>query len=145
MFTRWQIRTVFLTLLFAVASLSAYANSTPTERLLDFHSDITLQDDSSLLVTETITVYASGSKIQHGIFRDVPTRYKDPYNNNYVVGFQMQSATRDSVDEPFRVEAIGNGKRIYLGNPKCVVARGTTHLHDHLHHHAPTRLLQGSR
>ena len=124
MFTRWQIRTVFLTLVFAVASLCAYANSTPTERILDFHSDITLQDDSSLLVTEMITVYASGNKIQHGIFRDVPTRYKDPYNNNYVVGFQMQAATLDSFEEPFRVEAIGNGKRVYLGSPKFVVQKG---------------------
>ncbi|MGB8322606.1 MAG: DUF2207 domain-containing protein, partial [Candidatus Acidiferrum sp.] len=121
---RWQIRVVFLTLIFAVASLTAYANSTPTERILDFHSDITLQGDSSLQVTETITVYASGSKIQHGIFRDFPTRYKDPYNNNYVVGFQMQAATLDSFEEPFRVEAIGNGKRVYLGSPNTVVQKG---------------------
>ena len=124
MLTRWQIRAAFLTLIFAVASLSAYANSTPTERILDFHSDITLQDDSKLLVTDTITVYASGNKIRHGIFRDFPTRYKDPYNNRYIVGFEMQSATRDSADETFRVEAVANGKRIYLGDPNALIARG---------------------
>ena len=94
------------------------------EQILDFHSDITLQDDSSLQVTETITVIAAGQQIRHGIFRDFPTRYRDNLNNRYVVGFQMLSATRDSVDEPFRVEDYSNGKRIYLGNPNAMVRPG---------------------
>jgi len=94
------------------------------EQILDFHSDITLQDDSSLLVTETITVVARGNQIRHGIYREFPTRYRDPINNRYVVGFQMLSATRDGADEPFRVEDFSNGKRIYLGNPNAMVPPG---------------------
>lgn len=94
------------------------------EQILDFHSDITLQEDSSLLVTETITVFATGNQIRHGIFREFPTRYTDAFNNKYVVGFQMRSATCDSADEPFRVENYSNGKRIYLGNPNAMVPQG---------------------
>jgi hypothetical protein len=104
-----------------LAALSVRAQS---ERIPDFHSDITLEDDASLQVTETITVISAGNKIRHGIFRDFPTSYTDPHNNRYVVGFQMLSATRDSVPEQFRVEDQFNGKRIYLGNPNALVAPG---------------------
>ena len=95
-----------------------------TERILDFHSDIALQDDSSLQVTETITVIAAGGQIRHGILREFPTHYSDSYNNHYVVGFQMLSATRDSAEEIFRIEDYYNGVRIYLGDPKAMVPPG---------------------
>jgi Predicted membrane protein (DUF2207) len=96
----------------------------PTEQITDFHSDITLQADSSLLVTETIDVIAAGNQIRHGIYRDFPTDYVDPFNNKYVVGFEMLTATLDSSAEPFRVENNQNGKRIYLGDPNAMVQRG---------------------
>ena len=96
----------------------------PAERILDYHSDITLEDDGSLQVTETITVNSTGQQIRHGIFRDFPTTYTDPYNNRYVVGFHMLSATCDSAQEQFRVEDQFNGKRIYLGNPNTMVGAG---------------------
>ena len=112
-------------LLAACLSLSAaLAARGPSERILDYHSDITLEDDGSLLVTETITVNSAGQQIRHGIFRDFPTTYKDPLNNRYVVGFQMLSATCDSAPEQFRVEDQFNGKRIYLGNPRTMVGLG---------------------
>ena len=109
-----------------VVALLAWAapSRAQTERILDFHSDVTLQDDSSLQVTETITVVAAGGQIRHGIFREFPTHYSDPYNNHYVVGFQMLSATRDSAEETFRVENYSNGVRIYLGDPNAMVPPG---------------------
>jgi hypothetical protein len=112
-------------LLVACASLFATLSARgPSERILDYHSDVTLEDDGSLQVTETITVIGRGQQIRHGIFRDFPTTYTDPYNNRYVVGFQMLSATCDSVSEQFRVEDQFNGKRIYLGNPNTLVIAG---------------------
>ncbi|MFI5097167.1 MAG: DUF2207 domain-containing protein, partial [Candidatus Acidiferrales bacterium] len=109
-----------------LAALLAWAapSRAQTERILDFHSDVTLQDDSSLQVTESIIVAAAGGQIRHGIFREFPTHYSDPYNNHYVVGFQMLSATRDSAEETFRVENYANGVRIYLGNPNVMVSPG---------------------
>jgi hypothetical protein len=115
------IRLFLATCLCLSATVSAHG---PAERILDYHSDITLQDDGSLQVTETIAVNSTGQQIRHGIFRDFPTTYTDPYNNRYVVGFQMLSATRDSSPEQFRVEDQFNGKRIYLGNPNAVVSPG---------------------
>jgi uncharacterized membrane protein YgcG len=113
----------FLPVLLAIATCSSPSGA-QTEQILDFHSDITLEDDSSLQVTETIAVVAAGQQIRHGIFREFPTDYRDRFNNHYVVGFQMLSATCDSVDEPFRVADYANGKRIYLGNANVMVPPG---------------------
>jgi hypothetical protein len=115
------IRFLLAACLSLVAVLSASAQS---ERILDYQSDITLEDDGSLQVTEAITATSTGHQIRHGIFRDFPTSYKDPFNNRYVVGFQMLSATCDSASEQFRVEDRFNGKRIYLGNPNTLISPG---------------------
>jgi hypothetical protein len=117
-------RTIRLSLLILATLLGSISLATQSERILDFHSDVTLQDDSSLLVTETITVFSAGNRIRHGIYRDFPTRYTDPFNTKYVVGFQMISATRDSAPEPFRVQDQFNGKRIYLGSQNAMAPRG---------------------
>jgi uncharacterized membrane protein YgcG len=108
------------------------------EQILDFHSDVTLNQDASLLVTETITVLATGRQIRHGIYRDFPTTYTDPFNNKYVVGFQVLSATLDSADEPFHIENQLNGKRIYLGDPRFAVQPGR---HVYTITYSATRLL----
>lgn len=115
------IRFVLAAAFWALATFSAQGQS---ERILDYHSDITLEDDGSVQATETITVISAGGRIRHGIFRDFPTNYWDPYDNRYVVGFEMLSATRDSSPEQFRVEDRFNGKRIYLGNPNALVTPG---------------------
>ncbi|HUL35331.1 MAG TPA: DUF2207 domain-containing protein [Candidatus Eisenbacteria bacterium] len=117
-------RTIRLTLLSLSLLLASRSTPAQSERILNFHSDVTLQYDSSLLVTETITVYAAGQRIRHGIYRDFPTSYSDPFNTRYTVGFQMLSATLDSSPETFRVQDQFNGKRIYLGNPKLYVPAG---------------------
>jgi len=116
------MRLPILALAFFLVSVTPGAQQ--DEQILDFHSDVSLRDDSSLLVTETITVYCAGKLIKHGIYRDFPTTYKDPFNVRYVVGFQMLSATRDSQPETFRVQDQFNGKRIYIGDPNALLPRG---------------------
>lgn len=95
-----------------------------TERILDYHSDIELQTDGSLVVQETIQVESHGWRIRHGIYRDFPTHYRDRLGNAYVVGFELLGATRDGQPETSRVEARTNGKRIYLGNPNFLLPQG---------------------
>ena len=54
------------------------AGSSGAEQILDYHSDIRVRQDASLLVRETIIcVRSAGIKIHHGIYRDLPTRYQD--------------------------------------------------------------------
>jgi len=95
-----------------------------TERIRDFHSDIHLLDDGTLLVKETVTVFSTGSLIRHGIYREFPTRYKDRLGNNYVVGFHWLGATCDGHEETSRLEDYSNGERIYVGDKNSYLAHG---------------------
>jgi len=85
------------------------------ERILAFESEIVVRPDSSLKVTETIRVRAEGRKIKRGIYRDFPTRYKDNHGNEHRVGFDVAMVMRDDVSEPFHLEKISNGVRVYIG------------------------------
>src|ERR1700722_3669190 len=87
-----------------------------SERILNFQSDIRVQTDASMQVTETITVVSAGNQIRHGIYRDFPTHYKDRLGNNYVVGLDVTGVTRDGRAEDFHIEDYANGKRIYIGS-----------------------------
>lgn len=81
-----------------------------------FESELTVNADSSISVIETIVVTAEGDQIKRGIFREFPTRYTDPQGHNYVVGFTVESVTRDGAPENFALEDIANGVRIRIGN-----------------------------
>jgi len=86
------------------------------ERILSFHSDVTVHPEGSLEVRETITVRAEGRKIKRGIYRDFPTRYQDRYGYHYNVTFKVLSVERDGLTEPWHQEKRGNGVRVYIGN-----------------------------
>ncbi|MEO8460456.1 MAG: DUF2207 domain-containing protein, partial [Dokdonella sp.] len=102
-----------LATLFALACSNAQGQS---ERILDFHSDITIAADATMQVTETIRVHAEGDQIRHGIYRDFPTDYRDRTGNRVHVDFQPLALTRDGSGEPFHTEQQGNGVRVYFGD-----------------------------
>ena len=86
------------------------------ERILDYHSDIRIEADGSMLVTETITVRAEGKQIRRGIYRDFPTTYRDPRRHRYVVAFDFLGVERNGQREDWRRESMSNGVRIRIGN-----------------------------
>lgn len=98
--------------------------NTPAEEILDYHSDIRVQQGASLLVRETIHVRSAGLQIHHGIYRDFPTRYKDQLGNRYIVNFQIVEASRDGQPEKFRLEGQDNGERIYFGDETVILPPG---------------------
>jgi uncharacterized membrane protein YgcG len=100
---------IFLSLSFHPLSAGA------DERILNFHSDITVHQDASMTVRETIRVKSEGDKIKRGIYRDFPVRYRDNFGNRYVVGFTVLEVFRDGNPEPYHTESISNGTRVYIG------------------------------
>lgn len=94
------------------------------ERILDYHSDILIHTDGSLMVTETIRVQAEGNNIRRGIFRDFPTRYEDRFGNHYQVGLDVLDVQRNGTPEPFHTENRSNGVRIYIGSSDRMVTNG---------------------
>ncbi len=104
----------------AVQELAA----TATERILSYHSDITVYADASMLVRETIRVRSTGEQIQHGIYRDFPTRYEDKFGNAYRVGFDIQEVQRDGHTEDYHTQSLENGVRVYIGSKDVLLPPG---------------------
>jgi hypothetical protein len=127
---------IYLLVLLAMAAGTAFGQSARPrhangstqqpqgEQILNYHSDIEVRDDGSMLVTESIRVNVLGYSIRHGIYRDFPTTYTDPWGRRYVVGFELFGATRDAQPEQTQLEDLSNGKRIRLGNANALVPHG---------------------
>lgn len=105
-----QLRLIVATLLFASAPAGA------EERITNFVSDVAIQRDSAIEVTETIDVHSEGDQIRHGIYRDFPTLYSGRNGNRVRVGFKFEGAELDGHPEPASVEPLSNGVRMKIGS-----------------------------
>lgn len=85
------------------------------ERILAYHSDLVVQADGSMVVTETIRVRAEGQRIRRGIYRDFPTRYRDRLGNRVAVDFEVLGLERDGQPEAWFTERQPNGVRVNTG------------------------------
>ena len=110
--------------LFLVAALAYAANATALERVLDFHSDIRIEESGELLVTERIAVEVEGREIRRGILRDFPTQYHDRDGSAVNVPFSVLQVSRDGRPERFAVEQLSNGSRIRIGDANVMLSRG---------------------
>jgi uncharacterized membrane protein YgcG len=108
----------------AALFLLSAAPAAAEERITSFLSDVAVQEDSSLEVTETIDVVSQGDRIRRGIYRDFPTRYRRPDGSQVRVGFEFHGATRNGRPEPAAVEALSNGVRIRIGSADTLIDRG---------------------
>src|SRR5262245_13988841 len=107
---------------FFVLSLIGAARA--EERITSFQSEVTVNKDASLNVSELISVMAEGDRIRHGIFRDFPTRYKSASGYQVNAGFDVTAVKRDGQDEPYTIESISNGKRVKIGSADSWVSSG---------------------
>ncbi len=105
-----------LLIIFLLVSNLNIATAFGQEKIRFFSSDVAINLDGSLIVKETILVYSNREQIQHGIYRDFPTRYKDKYNHVYNVDFKLVSVNRDDNVEPYHINYLYNGVKIYIGN-----------------------------
>jgi len=125
----------------AVAALLLFAAAFPAaadERIHRYVSDVAIQRDGSLDVTETIDVSVEHVRINHGIFRDFPTRYRGRHGNQVRVGFDWLGATLDGQSVPAAVDAAYNGVRIKVGDADSYVPTGE---HRYTLHYRTTRQL----
>ena len=117
-------RAVLIATVIAVPALLYSGNSRAEEKILAYHSDITLHPDATMLVIETIKVSAEGNRIKHGIYRDFPTEYEDRFGNKYEVGFNLLSVTKNGFSEPYHIQGLDNGIRIYAGDKNTYLRHG---------------------
>jgi hypothetical protein len=87
-------------MLFALFVLvAALVPAAAEERIARFVSDVDVQRNGDLLVTETIQIWAEGRQIKRGILRDFPTTYRRTDGSRVEVGFEVQSVMRDGFYE----------------------------------------------
>jgi hypothetical protein len=94
------------------------------ERILDFQSRITVHEDSTLTVRETIRVVCEGQNIKRGIYRDFPTDYLNRQGLRIRVGFQVREVLKDGQPEPYHQERQSNGVRVYIGKSDVSLSPG---------------------
>jgi uncharacterized membrane protein YgcG len=75
------------------------------EKIILFHSDITISQDATAIIIETITVESHGQKIIRGIVRELPERY------------EILSVLKEGNETSYKLEYIrGDGEHILIGN-----------------------------
>ena len=122
--------------LFVALALALPSAVSAEERISHFWSDVEIRKDSSVEVTETIDVVAEHDRINHGIYRDFPTRYRGPHGSQIRVGFTFQGATLDGLPVKAATEPVSNGVRIKVGDPEKYVDVGE---HRYVLHYRATR------
>ena len=118
MLRAWRALPVLLLLLAVPAAAQT------DERILRYVSDVQIEKDSSLEVSEKIDVNAEHIDINHGIYRDFPTRYRGRGGSYVRVGFSFEGATLDGAPVRASTEALSNGVRVKLGDPDVIVSQG---------------------
>ncbi|MDH3650770.1 MAG: DUF2207 domain-containing protein, partial [Saprospiraceae bacterium] len=102
----------FLIPLFCLLSWQTPA-LTQEERILNYDTQIEVQEDRSVVVTEYIEVNVTGDLIKRGITRNLPTERS--LNGRIVqVKYQIKEIEKNDVPEPYHQESSGGELVLYL-------------------------------
>ena len=122
---RWIARRAVAAAFACLIALTAGSGARAAERILEFDSRVQVQRDGALVVTETIRAAAEGDQIKHGIYRDFPTTYPNKLGLRVRVGFHVLDVQRNGRPEPYRLENLSNGVRVYIGQSDVLLRPGT--------------------
>ncbi|PID52107.1 MAG: hypothetical protein CR972_03725 [Candidatus Moraniibacteriota bacterium] len=91
------------------------------EEISDYRVDITINEDATINVVEEIH-YDFGDAMRHGIYRDIPVKYKTAGNNNRSIQLRNISVT-DLDGEVYVYDVLkeGRNKRIKIGEAHTYV------------------------
>ena len=94
--------------------------------------------DGSVHVIETIVVNAEGVKINHGIYRDIPTVMVNPTARKLYSDLSIEAdRARRHRPSPTTPRASSNGERIYIGDADTYVESG---VHQYVIDYTMTRM-----
>ena len=116
----------FFLLIFSVGiaqDFDAIAEQNNYEHIFSFHSDISVDKDAQVNITEKIKVFASGNIIKRGIFRSLP-RYRDINGKNEKIKYTVISVLKNGEEEKYHTESSGSDFKIYVGTKKKILDPG---------------------
>lgn len=123
-FSRYFAKIVAILLIVAAVPIAAAAQDFTIE---NYESTITIHEDSSATVIESITVDFSRNK--HGIYREIPYKYRDELGGTLRTPIEVLSVT-DENGKPwnYRVSKRGSIVHIRIGNAKKYVSGKKTYV-----------------
>jgi uncharacterized membrane protein len=98
------------------------------EEISDYKVRIEINKDASLVITESI-LYDFKSLQRHGIFRDIPYKYKDKRGANYKLRLKVISVIDESgAAYLYKISKSGNNFSIKIGDPNKYVTGKKTYI-----------------
>ncbi len=117
---------IFAALLFLLLTTqSAYAQ-TEDWTIQKYNSDITIQEDGTVNVTETIETNFNVEK--HGIFRDIPFVYATQDGGEYFTDLTVTSVTRDGKEEKYEDSRQGSYRNLKIGDAGKTISGNHTYV-----------------
>ena len=105
----------------------SFISSAAAEEISDFRSEIKINADSSINVAEKIE-YDFGALNRHGIFRNIPIKYK-AREGNYNLRISNISVTDENgLSYKFQKSYPGNNIQIKIGDPNSLVSGKKTYV-----------------
>ena len=86
-----------------------------SERIIDYHTDISLNSNRSIIVAERIQIYAAGQNIKRGITRNLPA-YRMLKENKMRMKYDILEVKKNGVEEPYFMEGNGDDEVLYIGS-----------------------------
>jgi len=90
------------------------------EKIISFHSDIDIDKNSGLMVTEKIKVKSLGDEIKKGIFRMFPLS-RNLNNRTQKIKYDIISVKKNGIDEDFKKEIEDGFLKIYIGSKDIIL------------------------
>ncbi len=115
---------IIITFIFVSISCSTTFATDNREEITHFNSRILIQPSGAIVVTETITANCLGQRIRHGIYRDLPIRYKKGALFAFHPHFKILEVNIDGVKAPYHTKDRGNDIRIYIGSKDKFISNG---------------------
>jgi len=123
---------------FVVLLTLAIAPALAAEEIRSYDSNIKLEINGTVDVTETITVNSEGDQIRHGIYRDIPTQLINTDKSRLRSALKVLDVSRDGSPEPYTVDDLGGGyKRIKIGSADVWLDDG---VHTYVIHYTMSRM-----
>ncbi|WP_407401159.1 DUF2207 domain-containing protein [Chryseobacterium sp.] len=88
---------------------------TKSEKIYNFHSDIVIDKEGLVTVTEKIKVYANGNEIKRGIFRSLPLKL-NINGKKLKAKYKIVSVLKNGQTEPYKTEDDNLFLKIYVGD-----------------------------
>lgn len=94
------------------------------ERITDYKVAISVQQDRSVDIVETITINVQGNVFKRGLLRDVPVRYRGKHGETVYIDLKVHDIQRDGRPEPYQLTHQGRYARLRIGNANVFLQHG---------------------